>query len=207
MSISFPRALPTAAGIRGITIRARNVTALSESKFSLKQQVYTHSGQRWEAEIELPPMARADAETWVAFLLSMRGREGTFLLGDPVNTTARGALGGSPLVNGAGQTGDTLTIDGASASVAGWLKAGDWIQTGSGAGSALHKVLLDATTNGAGQVTLDVWPSIRTSPANDSVVVTAAAKGVFRLNTSDTEWRIDEMQHYGLVFAAVEAIV
>ena len=207
MPISYPRALPTHTGIRQITLRAVNVTAVSESVFTLRQQVFKHSGERWEAEITLPQMARSDAEQWVAWLLSMRGREGTFLLGDPLGATPRGSAGGTPRVNGASQTGDSISIDGCTASQTGWLKAGDYIQLGFGAGSSLHKVLQDVSSNGAGQATIDVWPSIRTAPADNSTVVVSAAKGVFRLATSNTEWSINEIAHWGIVFPAVEAIV
>jgi len=207
MPISYPRALPTHTGIRQITLRAVNVTAVSESVFTLRQQVFKHSGERWEAEVTLPQMARSDAEQWVAWLLSMRGREGTFLLGDPLGATPRGSAGGTPRVNGASQTGDSISIDGCTASQTGWLKAGDYIQLGSGAGSSLHKVLQDVSSNGAGQATIDVWPSIRTAPADNSTVVVSASKGVFRLATSNTEWSINEIAHWGIVFPAVEAIV
>ena len=137
----------------------------------------------------------------------MRGREGTFLLGDPLGATPRGSAGGTPRVNGASQTGDSISIDGCTASQTGWLKAGDYIQLGSGAGSSLHKVLQDVSSNGAGQATIDVWPSIRTAPADNSTVVVSAGKGVFRLATSSTEWSINEIAHWGIVFPAVEAIV
>jgi len=207
MAISYPRALPTHTGIRSVTLRAVNVTAMSESAFTLRQQIYKHAGERWEAEVALPAMARADAEQWVAWLLSMRGREGTFLLGDPLGATPRGSAGGTPLVNGADQTGDSITIDGCTAGQTGWLLAGDYIQLGSGAGASLHKILQDVDTNGAGQATLDIWPAIRTAPANNSAVVTSSAQGVFRLATSETEWSIDSIGHWGVVFPAVEAIV
>lgn len=207
MAISYPRALPTHTGIRSVTLRAVNVTAMSESAFTLRQQIYKHAGERWEAEITLPAMARADAEQWVAWLLSMRGREGTFLLGDPLGATPRGSAGGTPLVNGADQTGDSLSIDGCTAGQTGWLKAGDYIQLGSGASASLHKVLQDVDSNGAGQATLDLWPSVRTAPADNSAIVTSSAQGVFRLATSETEWSIDSIGHWGVVFSAVEAIV
>ena len=206
MAISYPRALPTHTGIRNITLRAVNVTAVSESVFTLRQQIYKHTGERWEAEITLPAMARASAEQWVAWLLSMRGREGTFLLGDPVGKTPRGSAGGTPLVNGGSQTGDSISIDGCTASQTGWLKAGDYIQLGSGASASLHKVLQDVNSSGAGQATLDVWPSIRTAPADNAAVVTSTAQGVFRLSTSSTEWSINEIAHFGVVFPAVQAI-
>ena len=85
---------------------------MSMSPFTYQQQAVAHAGQRWEVDVTLPAMNRADAEQWVAFLVSLRGRFGTFTLGDPVGASPRGSAGGTPLVNGASQIGGTLNIDG-----------------------------------------------------------------------------------------------
>jgi hypothetical protein len=111
------------------------------SPFTYKQQIYNHTGQRWEAECQIPPLKRDDAEEWIAWLLSMKGQGGTFLLGDPLGATARGTLGGTPVVNGAAQIGGSLDIDGCTVSVTNWLKAGDYIQLGSASTATLHKIL------------------------------------------------------------------
>ena len=131
MAITYPLNLPTNIGFANITLRAVNQTAMTMSPFTYKQQIYNHSGQRWEAECQIPPLKRDDAEGWIAFLLSLRGQGGTFLLGDPLGATARGTLGGTPVVNGAAQIGASLNIDGCTVSVTNWLKAGDYIQLGS----------------------------------------------------------------------------
>lgn len=210
MAISYPLSLPTASGIARVNLRAVNAVSISESPFTFKQQVIAHTGQRWEAEISMPPMQRADAEQWISFLVSLNGVKGTFLLGDPNASTARGSASttpGTPVVNGADQTGDSLTIDGCPASATGYLKAGDYIQLGGGSTATLHKVLTDVDTNGSGQATLDVWPYIRTAPADDATVVVSDAKGLFRLGSNQTDWAINEAAFYGVTFPAVEAIV
>lgn len=179
---------------------------MSASPFTLGQQIYQHQGQAWEAEISLPPMKRGDAEEWIAFLMSLAGRYGTFLLGDPAGATARGALGGTPLVNGASQSGQTLAVDGWTASVTNILKAGDYIQLGSGTTTRMHKILQNASSNGSGQTTLDIWPRLRETPSDNAAVTTAACKGTFRLADNATDFDINEASVYGIVFAAVEAI-
>lgn len=207
MAIVYPRTLPTITGLANITLRAVNQTAMSMSPFTYKQQIHKHTGQRWEAEVQLPAMRRADAEEWIAFLLSMNGRSGTFLLGDPLGATARGALGGSPVVNGAGQVGSTLSIDGCTPSVTGWLKAGDYIQLGTASTATLHKVLQDADSNVSGQVNLDLWPAIRTPPADGATVITSNCVGQFRLNSGEQDWSVSSASTFGVTFAAVEAII
>jgi hypothetical protein len=206
MAISYPRVLPTNIGFAQVTLRAVNQTAMTMSPFTYKQQIYNHSGQRWEAECQVPPLKRDDAEEWIAWLLSMNGRAGTFLMGDPLGDTARGTLGGTPVVNGADQVGNSLTIDGCSNSITNWIKAGDYVQLGSASTATLHKILQNVNTNASGQATLDIWPSMRTAPADGSTIVTSNAVGRFRLNSGQQDWTINNISSYGITFAAVEAI-
>jgi hypothetical protein len=206
MAISYPRDLPTNIGFAQVTLRAVNQTAMTMSPFTYKQQIYNHSGQRWEAECQVPPLKRDDAEEWIAWLLSLNGRAGTFLMGDPLGDTARGTLGGTPVVNGADQVGNSLTIDGCSNSITNWIKAGDYVQLGSGSTATLHKILQSVNTNASGQATLDIWPSMRTAPADGSTIVTSNAVGRFRLNSGQQDWTINNISSYGITFAAVEAI-
>jgi hypothetical protein len=206
MAITYPLTLPSHTGIQNITLRAVNTVGMSMSPFTYQQQAVAHAGQRWEVDVTLPSMARADAEQWVAFLVSLRGRLGTFTLGDPVSATPRGSAGGTPLVNGASQTGGVLNIDGCTASQTGWLKAGDYIQLGTAGSATLHKVLADVNSNGSGEVSLDLWPYIRTAPANDATVVVTNTVGRFRLASNEQNWNINEASIYGLTFGGVEAI-
>ena len=127
-------------------------------------------------------------------------------MGDPSAATARGTLGGTPLVNGADQTGATLNIDGATADVTNWLRAGDYIQLGAASSATLHKVLEDVSTDGSGQATLTLWPHIRTAPANNSTVVTSSTVGNFRLSSNSSEWSISEASIYGINFSAMEVV-
>jgi hypothetical protein len=206
MAISYPRVLPTNIGFAQITLRAVNQTSTTMSPFTYKQQIYNHTGQRWEAECQIPPLKRDDAEEWIAWLLSMKGQGGTFLLGDPLGATARGTLGGTPVVNGAAQIGGSLDIDGCTVSVTNWLKAGDYIQLGSASTATLHKILQNVNTNVSGQATLDIWPSMRTAPTDGATVITSNAVGRFRLNSGQQDWSINNISSYGITFAAVEAI-
>ena len=80
MAISYPAALPTHTGIAQIELRAINAVAYSASPFTFAGQAHAYPGQMWTADITLPPMNRSTAETWIAFLLSLRGQFGTFLL-------------------------------------------------------------------------------------------------------------------------------
>lgn len=209
MAESYPLSLPTVSGFTQVRLVARSSVGVSTSPFSYKQQVYRHPGQRWEAELTVPPLRRESAEEWLSFLMRLRGRFGTFLLGDPLGATPRGSAAtapGTPLVNGADQTGDELVIDGIPTSGDDYLKAGDYIQLGSGATARLYKVLEDVAIDGSGGATLNIWPALRSSPADDATVTVSNAKGVFRLASNETDWDANQLGIYGTTFAANEAL-
>jgi hypothetical protein len=141
--------------------------------------------------------------------LSLKGQYGTFLLGDPNCKTPQGSARttlGTPLVNGAGQTGETLSIDGLPLSVAGYLKAGDYLQLGSSTTAKLFKVLSDVNTNGSGQANIDLWPSIKTAPADNATVTLSNTVGNFRLSGNTQQWQINDISSYGITFDCVEAL-
>lgn len=208
MAISYPLTFPS-TGIAQITMTARNSVAISSSPFTFRQQVQKNVGSRWEATITLPPLLRANADLWIAFLMSLGGQYGTFTMGDPLAATPRGSAStvpGTPVVNGAGQSGSTIAVDGLPASAANYLRAGDYIQLGSGATAQLYKVLEDVTSNASYQANISIWPDLKSSPADNSTVVVQSAVGVFRLSSPETSFNIDTASVYGISFAAVEAL-
>lgn len=208
MAITYPLTFPT-SGVANINLMARNVIGSTVSPFNLKQQIHKHAGQRWEADITLPPMKRAQAEVWISFFMKLYGSYGTFTMGDPNAATPRGtasSAAGTPVVNGASQTGDTLNIDGLPTSETGYLLAGDYIQLGTGTSAQLYKVLDDVDTNSSGEAALTIWPDLRSSPSDGATVVVSSAVGLFRLGTNVTDWQINQAGFYSMTFGAVEAL-
>ncbi len=206
MPITYPLSLPTSLGPSQIELRGTHATVISRSPFTYQSQVQAYTGQLWSATVTIPPCPRSIAEDWITFLLSLKGSYGTFLLGDPNGKTPRGTPTGTPLVVGAGQTGSTLNIDGCTNSVTGWLKAGDYIQIGTGSSAQLYKVLTQVNTSGTGTATLDIWPNLRTSPADNAAIITSNCVGKFRLSRNTAEWNIDNRSFYGITFDCEEAL-
>ena len=194
MAISYPLNTPTTIGFESIELRAVNATITSQSPFSYKQQVISHTGQRWEASVSIPSVLRDLAEPWAAFLTALKGQTGTFLLGDPLSATPRGTVSSCTLTGTAGDDSVAVTMTGS-------LLAGDYIQLGSGTTARLHKVLVDQSGSG----TLEIWPALR-STYTSATVTTTNAKGVFRLNQNMSSWQISNANSYGIAFEAVEAI-
>lgn len=194
MAISYPLSLPTHTGIAAIELRAINAVAYSQSPFTYAGQAHAYSGQMWQADISLPAMKRADAEQWIAFLVSLRGQYGTFTLNDPSATSPRGTATSATI---SGSTGDSSV----SVTMTGTLLAGDYIQLGTGADARLHKVLQDQSGTG----TLEIWPALRADQSSVSADLTSAS-GVFRLASNQQSWSVNEASVYGITFGAMEAL-
>lgn len=210
MSITYPLDFPT--NVRqpaAVVLRPVNVIGMNRSPFSGSQQTVEYSGKWWEADIDLPPMRDDDStDEWKAFLAKLNGRKGTFLMGDPSRALPKGSAAstpGTPVVNGADQTGHELDITGMPTSVTGYLKRGDYIQLGSGSASRLHILLDQLDTDSSGEGTAVIWPTLRTSPNNGATVTVIGARGLFRL-TDNIEWGMEPGTVFRMSFAALEVV-
>lgn len=204
---TYPISMPTTPQPNKSTFGGENAVAITESPFTFEQQAFLHPGQRWKADISLPPMDRLQAEPWNSFFGLLNGRFGTFLMGDP-DAIALGPMGiatGSPKVSGAAQTGQTLITTGWTANKNGILLAGDYIQLGSGATARLYKNLAKVNSGAGGSATLIIWPALRSSPANNAAIVVNNPMTQFRLD-ADIKWDSNEVSTYGVKFSATEAL-
>lgn len=204
MAVTYPIDFPSSIYLSGFSIRGVNAVSSSQSPFDFSQQVYDFGGEMWEVNASLPAMNRETAGDYIAFILKLKGKKGTFLLPVP-EATPRGVATGTPLVDGGSQTGDSLDIKGATASVTGWLKAGDWIQLGTGADTRLHRVLDDVDTDGTGDATINIYPSLRTSPSDNAAVTVSNCKGLFKL-TEEPIIDMDINKFYLLDFNCMESL-
>lgn len=193
MAITFPRDFPTVSAPYKITWRDTFVVGVSEAPFSLLQQVQEFQGTRWEADLSFRPMSADVGRQMVTFFRSLRGRSGTFLFCDPRYDGPQGVGGGSPEVDGGDQTGLTLAIKTGLGTVPNYLKQGDLFSYGTGLSRRLYAVTSDASLDGAGKVTLDIWPRLRESPADSTALDILTPTGRFRLATNSIEHDEDEV--------------
>lgn len=194
MAISYPLTMPSNIGMASIELRTRNAVAISMSPFTYKQQTHSYDGQMWEADVTLPPMKRDDAEAWIAFLMSLRGRAGTFLLYDPASRSVRGTATSATITGNSGDSTVNVTMTGT-------LKAGDYIQLGTSSDATLHKVLQDQDGTG----TLEIWPKLRKNRTAVTATLTDAS-GLFRLNSNETAWSVNDASFFGISFGAMEVV-
>jgi hypothetical protein len=157
-----------------------------ESPLSKSTQTMELPGARWALTATWDNLKSDDAAILRTFLTVLRGAAGRFYLGNPGQIAPRGTAlaAGTPLVMGAGQSGSTLVTDQWTPGAT--LLAGDFI--GFNAGTELRMVVTDATADGSGVMTLSLDAPIRTSPADNSAIITAAPTCIMRLSGNDVEW-------------------
>jgi len=204
MTITYPLTPPSSPNFESFSLTPEHLVAANINPMNMKGQFYQYNANRWRATVSYPPLSATQARAVIAFLCSLKGSEGTFYLNDPLMKTPTGTATGTPLVNGASQTGYSLVTDGWTNSVTNILKAGDYIQVG----SYLYMNLTDVNSNGSGQATLDIWPSLRASPADNASIVVTNPKGIFRLDNDSNgfTWSTDSEQLYNISFVAIEAV-
>ncbi len=211
---TFPLISPVTYGVSTVTWAAFSNDAYAVSPWSLQLIKQIFDGRMWKGTLSIS--ARNDADrgrelsAWLTSLRRAGTNAGTFLLGDPAATLPIGSAKdtpGSPIVNGASQTGEALNVSGLPVSVTGYLKAGDYIQLGTGITARLKKVLDDVDSDGGGLAAMNLWPPIRTAPVNSSVVVVSGAEGLFVSPSAVSSWQVRSPDVYdGVTLDVIEVV-
>lgn len=199
-------ALPTVTGLATFNLTPQTRVATSQSPFSYKRQVLTYPGQRWAVSASIPMLNRDSADIWRAFFTRLNGGEHTFLLGDPLSSTAKGEAGGTPLINGTLAVGASIvTIDGATTSQSNWLMAGDYIQIGTGENARLYMVVSNVSTNGSGEASVSIWPNLQIAPSDNDAVIVSNPQGCFFLEGAPT-FETDDNSFTRVSFTAASVV-
>ena len=165
-------------------------------------QTSSRKGSLWRASLQFNNLSGADRKVMQAFLVKLNGQEHRFTLHDHSHTR-RGAGGGTLRVNGGTQSGTSLVCDGATASVANYLRSGDYISFN----NELHMVVADANSDGSGNITLSIAPPIRKTPADDTIVdYTVPVSGVFLL-AGPASWQTTPSITTSFTIQAVEDVL
>ena len=212
-SLVYPLSFPSVGHITTSRFGLRRKMAETESPFSGATQVHDYGYAKWVAQITLAPMKREHAAEWCAFLVNLRGRFGTFLMGDPDYYSPRGALGGSgSVLTASAPSGTTASITsnqipfsytGSLSGVDG-LKSGDYISTGSGLTTRMYMVREDASIS-TGSGTANIEPYIKTFISNGSAIEYENPKALFRMDSDEAVWDTDQVSKYGFTFSCTEA--
>lgn len=179
----------------------RNFTAISQSPLNGSISTQDRDGEHWLLQMSYSELADDRRRQLIAFLLKLNGSQHRFTVRD-FSYAIAGVGGGSPLVNGAAQTGKNLIVDAAPVSTTAWLKAGDKI----GVVGLLHSVDADVDTDAGGNATIIVSPRIFLPPNDNATVEIDAPTNSFVLDSTslDIATRSPAISQIG--FSAVSAL-
>ena len=153
------------------------------SPFTRATQTTDRGGEHIMATITYASLETEDRALLIAFLAKLNGLQHRVNL--PFHAIDnQGLFGGTPLVAGASQTGNTLDVDGCSNSITGLIKAGDWFSVN----EEMKIATADASSSGTGTITLTFSPRLRTAPADNAAIETTAPTGVFMLANQTQSW-------------------
>ena len=130
-------------------------------------------GTRWAFDVSIPALA---ASTCVAALTSdlERGETETMVMVIPEPGTERASFGTNVRVNGSGQLGMTLNVDGLPVNKA--VPKGKWLSIVIGGQRFAYRTTAAVTASASGAVALPIFPMLRRQPGDNDVVELAEPK-------------------------------
>ena len=163
-------------------------------------QTVQRTGNRWKVTLSYENLFDSERAVMQAFLSQLTATAENFYLEDH-SYERRGTGAGTPLVAGAGQSGNQLVIDGWTSGFYAF-RAGDYFEVS----GELKMVTADAVIS-AGSATVDFVPELRSSPANNAAVTITSPKGVFRLASPETTWSNRSPRISSFSFECVEDVL
>jgi hypothetical protein len=196
--------LPTAPGIRDITLGMSDSVAVNQSPF-VPSQVQTQQwpgADMWDVQVALPPLTDAQAADWEGFLAELRGMLNVFQIGDPRRVHPLGNMQGSAPLCAAGNTQNSTSLLTTQwkANASRLLLRGDMLQIV----YRLYRVCETVNSDSSGNATIVVWPSLREAPADNTPLVMNAPQAVFRLAQNRRQSQFSKQQHTSISFKAIE---
>jgi len=192
---SFPSITPTNSVITII-----NNTKTFVSPLTGFTQTTSREGTRWGISMTFDNLQGDNRGILRGFLAQLNGQVHRAEIFDHSYVAARGALGAVVIVDGADQTGNSLTIkDGTgTTNITDFYKAGDYLSYSNGTNKELKMVTADADMV-SGVVIVPISPEIHVSPADLAAIDNTNPEGTFMLTEPVVDWSNRPGQQAGAV--------
>jgi len=191
------------AGIRftSAVITARSAVGAVISPYSFSRESQNWGGERWEMSLEFLRTTRAQAAAVEAFLLRLRGGIHQVRLGDPWGSLPQGSRLGTPVVGASATAGATsFASKGWGVSQSGVLLTNDYLEID----ERLYRVLADVDADANGDATIEVWPRLRESYAEDTSIRTQNPRTLWSLAEPSVTFSRDQIGLYETSVALIE---
>ena len=179
--LTFPSVRGGLGPAGGMVWRKLSNTQVFESPLTRSVQTVALPGARWACSATWQNLTAEEAALFRAFIYGLRGRAGRFRLPHFGRRSPLSAVVGTPRVAGAGQLGAAINTDGWLGGVT--LQAGEFVQIG----DELRVTAQASTASSGGAMTLVLDEPVRSSPADDALLVFNLPAAVMRLTSDDVE--------------------
>lgn len=176
-------------------------TRATRSPFTGRTQQQRALNEWWVGEIRLANLTDTEAAQWRAWLLSLKGRTGTFRMG-PYRKNQGSPSADDPTVDGSGQTGRRLRTVGWTPNSEGNLLPGDHLEVD----QYLYLVTAPVDADSSGVADVAIWPRLRTQPADGAPVIIDNPRGTFRRDDAESPWDIRPGRFTSFRIGFVEAL-
>jgi len=193
---------PTSPSASSVTIKSIEPTLVSVTQ-NLKRQVRRRGGQRWQLDVEFPPMTRSEFAPIYAFAVKQQGQFETFTYVPPVIGTSQGDTSESPVVNGAVSVGaNQANVDGLTASQSGIIKAGDFFKFSGH--TKVYMATLDMDSASSGDSTLTFAPNLLNAVANDETITFVSVPFTVAFTQDISQFNTDATALFGFSMSLIE---
>lgn len=195
----MPVDLPATPGPVEISIRQIDFGGTLTPGLGGPVQRINRNGNRFAVAVQMPPMKPIDARAWLAALnrgvregVRWRLRQVELLPGSP----------GAVRVNGGGQAGTSLVVDGANPNYP--FRLGQFFNLVDGGNAYLHQLAAAVNANNSGAATLTIVPPLRVEPADNALLEIGAPVVEGLLADNGFEWSVDRARLAGISFTIIE---
>jgi len=181
-------------------------TSIFQSALTGAIQTLDRGGEHWRVQIAFHNLKTPNNDVLLAWLAKLNGQQHRFTLHNHAAAN-RGAFGGTPLVDGASQTGKSINVDGCSDGITNWIRAGDFFAIDNELKICTADANSASSSPGGGDINIAFAPRLHSAPADDAVITTSDATGVFMLDSASVSWKYKPGGFTDCSFRAVEDIV
>lgn len=172
-----------------VTVELRGNTAVYTSPLTASEQTLDRGGAKWRLMYVYDNMRGDERGELMGFIAGLRAQSNRIRV--PIyDNPARGAYGGTPNVDGASQTGNSIDIKGCSNNISNWIRSGDYFSVDVNGEHELKMATADASSNGTGLITVSFEPRLRAAPLNSADINVGGnnPQGIFVLANSAQNW-------------------
>lgn len=175
------------------------------SRSSFGSQAIETGVPLWSAEFDIKPLRESEAGLWKAAFLKLGGQTNQLELWDVRRPVPLGTMRGTlTLSSNVAQGATVIPFSGGSGQANKTILQGDLFQVGTGVTQQVVMAVEDASSSGAGAISVTVSPPLRNAFTSGSSVIWDKPKTLFRRTDPNTNWYYEPLFARGFAMTLIE---